>query len=350
MVLLLCSIPVITMPIIQSGLGEGSKENRDMQEFPGVLVEGKINTNFFNEFDLYLQDHFNFRSELIALNTKIYEEVFTVSSEEQVIVGKDHWLFFQKTLDDYRGDGVLSTEEIDQIVYTISLINDYVSSQGSEFRFVIAPNKNSVYPEYMPSNYLGKNETSNMNLLSEKLSSDYYVDVFPVLSEEDEITYLSRDSHWNNMGAYLAFEEIMDSLNLEMNFSISDYEIREDFKGDLDDMLYPTGGKLIEQYYYTFDTEYEYTSRFKTLDDIRITTESATGEGKALVYRDSFGEALIEYFARQFATLEYSRVVPYDFSNAKDYDYIILEIVERNLANLLEITPVIEELVQSEGL
>ncbi|ONI43732.1 hypothetical protein AN640_06175 [Candidatus Epulonipiscium fishelsonii] len=188
----------------------------------------------------------------------------------------------------------------------------------------------------MPSNYFQPSIESNAQKLTKLLNEDIYTDLFNKLNNTTCVSYLKRDSHWNNYGAYLGFKEIIKDLGIKVeNFEITEINKKREFNGDLDNMLYPDGSKYDEQIYYTFDNSFEFVSRFKSVDDIIIQTTSSHGEDSALVFRDSFGNALLDFFARQFETVEFSRAVPYQLEKAKDFDYVVLEIVERNLPNLL---------------
>lgn len=339
-ILLICCIPVLTMPFYRTELI--NFEKRDLSAFPEFVNEGEINSEFFNEFDAYLLDNFNFRNELVEINTILHEKIFNVSSEEQVILGSDDWLYFEKTSMDYSKLNTLTDVEILQIKQCIEMMKEYAELNGSEFRFTIAPNKNSIYPDNMPYNYLQKETSSNLELLENILDNSSYVSLFNVLKNTDEITYLKRDSHWNNYGAYLGFAAIMNSFGVDIGFTIEKEEIRNEFIADLEGMLYPNGGELDEQIYYTFNKDFDFTSRFKTMDDLSITTVCNEAHNSIMVYRDSFGNALLDYFARQFAEVEFSRVIPYRIDKGVEYDYLVLEIVERNIETLLEQAPVME--------
>ncbi len=343
----ICITPVLTMPFFSVG----TSERESMNSAPSVIDDGSLNLDYFTELDDYLSTSFNFRSQLISANATIMEQVFSTSSASNVIVGKDDWLFFADTLDDYNSENVLSDDEIDDIVKTLDLVNEYWELQGSEFLFTIAPNKNSIYPEYMPDNYIGSDEPNNAEKLGEAIGDEYYLDMFEVLRDNEEILYLKRDSHWNNLGAYIGFEAILEALGIEeVGFNITSTEIRNEFEADLEEMLYPVNPELDEQIYYTYDTEYEYHSNFKSVDDLDITTHNQfiedNGENSAVVYRDSFGNALLELFGMQFTSVDYSRAVPYRMTY--ETDYVIIELVERNIPNLLEKAPAMQAIERTD--
>lgn len=337
---LICIIPVLTMPFFRSDISE-SQETGVRASFPEFEIGENGSISFFDEFNTYLDENFNFRDNLIGMNSYLMENVFHTSIQEDVIVGKEGWLYYGETVDDYTGESLLSEIDIERISHTIFLIEEYVEGQGAEFVFTIAPNKNSIYSDNMPDSYLEPSDDSNAQQLSQKLSDTSYVDLFEVLTTSEEITYLERDSHWNNYGAYLGFQEIMDSLGVEeLNFEITGSEVLQEFDADLEGMLYPLYWSFDEQIYYDFNTEFTYTSKFKTVEDIIIETACETGEGRILVFRDSFGNSLLDYFARQFEEVEFSRAVPYTINQAEEVDYLVIELVERNIPNLLETAPI----------
>ena len=61
------------------------------------------------------------------------------------------------------------------------------------------------------------------------------------------------------------------------------------------------------------------------------------GEGSLLIFRDSFGSALIPYFSASFRDVRYERAMPYriDLLARNPADAVIIEIAERNIPLLL---------------
>ena len=77
-------------------------------------------------------------------------KVFDTSASKDVILGKQNWLYYKDTEDDYLGKNILSDAEIEIISNNIKMMQQYVEAQGAKFLFFIAPNKNSLYGQYMP--------------------------------------------------------------------------------------------------------------------------------------------------------------------------------------------------------
>lgn len=336
----LCFIPSVGMLFYHSQLAE----NRVLSEKPVVrTADGAWNRDYFQELQTYVAEHFAFRGELVAADSMIKYKLFQSPCDDQVVIGKDGWLFFGETLADYAGV-TLSDKELDQIVKKMSEVADYIQNQGKQPLFVIVPNKNQIYPEYMPMRFGSKKETSNLTLLQERMSESSvpYVDAYHILlnSKDTDELYLHEDTHWNNTGARLVLNEIYKLYGLSDNYSLTGYTIEESHSPDLYNILFPETQHCEAQHIYDDQKSYEYIGRLHSLDDITIRTQSADGNGKSiLVYRDSFGRALIPYMGAMFDNATFNRSTPYDLSLVADTDcdYVLIELVERNLLDLGEI-------------
>ncbi len=333
----ICTIPTACMGVVSSELSE----NRTLSEWPEWTQEdGSVNTDFFEEVQTYVAEHFAFRGELVEADSFLKYKLFGSPADEQVVLGEDDWLFFDATLEDY-GGVVLAQEEIDAIAQKLVRVCDYIKEQGKEPLIMLVPNKNSVYPEYMPARFGEKAEETNLTLLQETLEQKGvpFVDTLAILEagkEEDEL-YLHQDTHWNNTGARLVLNAVYQELGLTERHSLGDYTVEAVHEPDLYQILFPTAEYYEEQHVYTQEKEFSYVGRVRSMDDIKIRSTSEEGNGKGiLVYRDSFGRAMIPYMSETFSSCTFNRSTPYDLSLVEETecDYVLIEIVERNLADL----------------
>lgn len=319
-----------------------SAEKRPLSEFPEMFAQGKVNMEFFSELDTWLAEHFPFRSAIISTNNLLKATLFGSSDEDQVIVGKNGWLYFSQTLPDYFGENVMTEAQLRQIVTTLSLMEEQVTQSGGKFVFTVAPNKNTIYPQYMPSYYRPSQTATNLDRLTALLREEsYFADLQGALSGSSEQLYHARDSHWNNLGALIAWREMVAVAGRnDALFHTAQYTWNQNWRGDLEDMIFPSFSFLDWQADYAVDWTYQITSNYRSEEDIQITTENSSGQGRLLMMRDSFGNALLPYFAQIYEYALFSRAVPYDLREIESYDTVIIEIVERNLSNLLRTAPV----------
>lgn len=337
----ICLVPSVFMPFIKN---DSSAEKRKLSDPPKIKTEdGKLNFSYFDDFETYFSEHFAFRQQLVTLDGYLKSKVFGTSPNADVISGKNGWLYYGETVNDFLNIDTLSDRGINNIKNNLEIINDYCNQNNVKFLFTIAPNKNSVYPEYMPSNYSPAGNSDNYERLSAILDEDFpYCDMKEVLlnTESNIPLYHKKDTHWNNLGAYAGHAKLMEMLGRGKCPS-GNWTIRNDRKGDLAEMIYPTEKADDTQIYSDYKYKYQYLGRFKALDDISIKTFCEGKNGNLLMFRDSYGEAILPFIAECFGEAEFSRTVPYRLDNIGNggADNVILEIVERNIPNLQKYAP-----------
>lgn len=337
----ICLVPSALMPIAESN---SSKEKRELAEFPKATKDGKLNFSYFSEFESWFSDHMAFRQQLVTADGRLKASLLGTSPNKNVIVGKDGWLYYSETVNDFLRLDTLSDRAVNNISRDLELINDYCRTNGSQFIFTVAPNKNSVYPDYMPFNYLPTRSRSNYDRLSEALENDeFWCNMrSALLSAESSIPlYHKTDTHWNNMGAYVGHVKLMEMLGHEVCPTGDSWTTRNDRQGDLAAMIYPAEDPDDMQVYCAHQFSYNYLGKFQALDDISIRTSCDTGTGDLLMFRDSYGEAIIPFMAEVFKQTEFSRMMPYRIEGSAGKT-VIIEIVERNIPNLLKYTPVMK--------
>ena len=335
--LLFCLIPSLGMAVF--GESEAGA-NEVLAKFPELTDKnGVLNCDYLSEVSDWAGDRFAFRQQMITAWSRINAALFRTSAEDKVVMGNNGWLYFSDSLNDYVGLS-LEDQKLEAIARNIALIQEYVESKGAGFVFTIAPNKNSIYPEYMPG-YVphadGSSNTKKLMPYFEKYGIAY-ADLFSVISAENETLYFRTDSHWDNKGAALAADAILTGLGRDSAFFNSEFSKGEEHKGDLYEMLYPAGD-LTET-----DLRYVPGFSFTTAKDpnggnaINIESLSENSTGRLMCWRDSFGVALYPYLAESFRDARFSRSAAYDLIRieSEETDAVVIEIVERNLNYLIE--------------
>ena len=316
-------------------------ENKVLSEFPKLSEERKLNVDFLNDLGEYFTDHFAFRPQMVSSNAQIYGKLFGTSTTDQVLIGKNNWMYYTETLNDYTGQHLMTERALKNVVHNLALMQKYVESRGSEFLLVIAPNKNSIYDENMPYYYRKRTGKNNYERLMPLLDSAgiHYTDLFTAFAESDEVLYLERDSHWTNIGAVLAYNQIMENTDLDYEtYEHIPYEVKKDHMGDLTEMLYPENSEPDENEYYQKEWLHSYNNEVTDNMDDWIETSSPKSDACLLMYRDSFGESILPFLAEEFGNAYFSRLVPYNLLNVDGYqpDYTVIERTERRLSSFAE--------------
>ncbi|MBO2527570.1 MAG: hypothetical protein CW335_05260 [Clostridiales bacterium] len=342
--LLMCLWPLVGMAIT----GPSEAAANEILAAPPALQNtgGSFNADFLNDTSDYFADHFASRQELTTVNAKLEAALFGESASEDVILGKDGWLFYQTTLDDYQGQNLLSDREIWAASHSLSLIQEYAQQQNASFLFTVVPNKNSLYPEFMPDRYIRSDAPGNAERLTEALrQADVSVlDLYEVLKTKDLILYQRLDSHWSNLGAALAHDAITDALGKEAEcfYQPEQFTAVQDHSADLYQMLYPAGTEKDIQLYPDRQWSFSYDAPIRSVEDQMIRTSCAEHAGKLLMFRDSFGNTLHPFMAESYGAAVFFRAMPYDLSllDSENADTLVIEIVERNIDWLVQRAPI----------
>lgn len=349
-------VPLLAFSDKQAAIGNETKAAKPK------LSDG---TELTANVDTYFAQNFGFRNRLVYVQNVLKQNVFRTSGQSEVIVGEDGWLFYSRALDDFLGTSVADETEVERMGAVVLMMQDYVESRGGEFIFFSAPNKMSVYGEYMPYYYIeddgrGNYERLYSELVKAGVNTVQLKNTLSLKKADGVQLYHKLDSHWNNYGAAVAYETVANKLSEVYGdefkgytrYSTMPYSVKNNFSGDLQSMLLPGSDRKDEQLEFDAAENFEYTNRFRGVDDLVITTsnESKAVDKSVTLFRDSFGNALYWFFANDYTSLTAKREIPYNiYQAAEESELVAVELVERNLRNLLVYTPIVPSLNLGDG-
>ena len=329
--LLLMCLPPLAVFVIAGPSASGANER--LAAKPRLTVGGSLNFDVLSDTADYFDSHFGLRQELITANAAADAAIFRESATPEVLLGTDGWLYYADTLADYIGADPMTERQLWCAARNLALMQEYAQSQGADFLFVCAPNKNTLYPAHMPARYVRAGESSDLDRLEALLDAQgvAFCDVRQTLLGAGETAYYRTDSHWNGYGSALACDVILSALGRDSALAEEDFS-PQPHGGDLYQMLYPASKKQEQGLSLARQRAFQYVGAVHSADDQLIRTESG-GSGALLAFRDSFGNALHEDLAEAFASAVFSRSMPYDLSLMQDAqpDTVLVQLVERNL-------------------
>ncbi|MFV0465991.1 MAG: alginate O-acetyltransferase AlgX-related protein [Lachnospiraceae bacterium] len=302
-------------------------------------------------YDMYYTDHLPFRNYLLQLYSLVEFRIFKESFADDVQIGKDNWMFYhgenEAAMQDYTGMNLFSEEMLGLIRQNLLDTEAYLKARDIEFVLFIAPNKESVYGEYLPD-YIQEDKTEltrAMQLVSYLRATTDLRIVFPlqeILDEKSEhILYCKYDSHWNNLGAYIGTRELLKELGVSMP-PLTELTITATNDAPIDlaeeiGLMYYVTDKLdysVSGYNNnTFELALSDDSGFATY--YRYTSDAADTR-TVLMNRDSFANAMIPYFASSFKEVympNYYYFSP-DVLEDEKPDVFVFEVAERRLSIL----------------
>lgn len=330
LLLLMCLLPLAVF-VIAGPSASGANER--LAAKPRLTAGGRLNFDVLSDMADYFDGHFGLRQELITANAAADAAIFRESATPEVLLGTDGWLYYADTLADYTGADPMTERQLWCAARNLALMQEYAQSQGADFLFVCAPNKNTLYPAHMPARYVRAGESSDLDRLEALLDAQgvAFCDVRQTLLGAGETAYYRTDSHWNGYGSALACDVILSALGRDSALAEEDFS-PQPHGGDLYQMLYPASKKQEQGLSLARQRAFQYVGAVHSADDQLIRTESG-GSGALLAFRDSFGNALHEDLAEAFASAVFSRSMPYDLSLMQDAqpDIVLVQLVERNL-------------------
>lgn len=355
-----CCVP-LAATLISPSSGTTGKE--DEAKAPQLFSDGRLNDSIGTQFNDFFTKSIPFRSQVITAQNTL-SGAFLGKENNNVITGKNGWLYTKESTDEFIGVRK-SSRALHNASETIRIMQECVTAKGMNFVFTVAPDKNQIYPEYMPAGYI-KSDTNNLTVLEKYLRADKvnYVslkdELLGLRKKNKSLLYLKGDTHWNGLGALYGYNAIMNGLGGEHeSFSGTDYVYSNDWYGDIAKMAYPAAPPVCRQYY--FDIDYSRIrfmqprtsqSNDKLMEDLmsdkeendtNIRTINPAGKDSLYISRDSFGRAMLPFLVSNYKSTYITRTRSFDLRAADKNKYtdVVYEIVERKLDSITDTAPLL---------
>ena len=305
--------------------------------------------------DKWFDDHMGFRQALIHNHARLMVALFQKSSSEKLVLGKEGWLYFgdRNALDHYRGIAPLSQAELARWQRVLEKRRDALAERGVAYLLVLAPDKNLIYPEFMPESLPRTTPVHPLDQLVRHMAENSDVEVLDLRialedAKLDRQVFHRTDSHWNDDGAWVAYSAILDRLG-EMvpglqnpaRPAITRRSSEEPGLGlaRIVGMAYDFPEKVttieVDSPRSRIAHKYRprYAERVERLQPIAHGVEGSDYP-RAVMFRDSFANALIPYLSEHFERILYvwDRDVDTRVVDIEEPDVVIQEIVGRFLS------------------
>lgn len=295
---------------------------------------------------------------------------------DKVVIGNNNFLFlgnsYSNVLDKTNGAFTINNKQLDSFVFNLYNLQKWYENQGIKFVIAIAPNKHSIYKEYLPK-WIYKDRKTITDYIVEN-SKNYNINILDLRSylldakqKDSRFLYHKTDTHWNMLGASYGYERVIDYMNSNFNLSIikPNYRVEhmanENEKGDL-------FGFLKVQDYLSIDDKNTYFYSFSELSEIyegninnetlsigelklkqnpitainwqaKYTMNPKIKENKLLFLCDSFGKNPSQLYNESFNTIwkfHHLKVPPQKlkfFIKEHKPNIVLYQIVERDFYN-----------------
>jgi len=308
-------------------------EKRSLAAFPSIPMNVSEVRRFFSNVDSYLDDHFGFREWMVyRYQREVRKRFADVGTLTKVIKGTDDWYFFSGDgqLMDYTGGNLLSKSDLRKWLETHRAKQQWLEKQGIRYLFIVPPSKMTVYEEFLGEPWLSQKGMTRLSQIKNTLEErDHasFLDLSPSLirAKDNEHLYFKSDTHWTEYGAYLGYLSIADKI--ESIFEGSRFKRDFTFSKTMTRICKKMGGRCgdltnMTLDYDSFSESFKIANGFSSCTDAQgydyrlsgidmnnpdpyIAKTCSTGTLKALVFRDSFFEAVEPYLSENFKEIIY---------------------------------------------
>ena len=307
-------------------------------------------------FDPYaIEDSFYTRARLATwtsnLRLTLGDRVFP-----KVVVGDDGWLVYtaEGDVEDYQKTEAFSGEELTRIQAGLDALSARYAEEGITLIVVIPPNKNTIYPERVPSEIPVVGEVSKLDQLVDHLNANGQQQILdlrePLLAAKAEREiYYATDTHWNDYGAYIAYAAILQELqksfpNLNA-YPLSSFNVSTAEPDQLD-LSRNIGVTLLPESRIQFAPLFDLSTSYKELNlggrKMLVSYNADESLPDLIMYHDSFFFSVIpllgEHFHHGLFIQNYTGGGLWNLSwvDEQKPDVVIIEFTERYLDDLFK--------------
>lgn len=301
----------------------------------------------------------------VDIEEKLIDETYLPPKEGEgrVIQGRSNWLYYagDNSISYYCGTNILSEEEMAEWLSLMQELQDECDKRGIKLGFMVMPNKEQVYPEYMPSYNVKtsfKREETFVKYVQDNsdINFVYPVEELKAWKKYYEM-YFPYDTHWTQAGAFIGTMAMYKEMGLETT-NLLDLEVLPTKftqkglidTGSLDETLYTDDTDYVIFYKpETSVTWFEGEKSFIMPSMVYRSTSNSPNNEKLIMIGDSFRLAMIPYFSQDYSEICVAHRSNIDDIKADlngDFDVLILGSVERFDKYLFEVMPTIIDYVK----
>ena len=184
--------------------------------FLGILIVPNLKPDIsIDTFEKSFLGHDLLIEDFNTLRLRLGDRVFP-----NVIIGKDGWLFYtaDRSIDDYQGTNAYHVRELEDYQKRFDALFGQLQQKGILLVMVIAPDKSTIYPEYMPDQIIKIGSKSRLDQFVDymhKYGKTPVIDLRLDLIEasKTEQMYYKTDTHWDPNAQYIAYKNIISVLS-----------------------------------------------------------------------------------------------------------------------------------------
>ncbi len=336
----------ISGDVNNNGMSGGMEENTDAADKPGNGTAGSAsgNTTAKRETDTNFGGQEN--NNAGDVDPTATQPYFPAREMNGTIFGRDDWMFcnYDNSIGYYCGSNLMTEQQMKDRLSLMQKLQQLCDSRGVKLQFMIAPNKEQVYSEFMPT-YTIENSYKKVPRFVDYVNQNSSVKIiYPIdelRSAKDTMsTYYKYDTHWNHYGSFIAVQALYKNIGLDY---VSPDSVNYT-EGSCIWGLVITAGLSWKDY----DRDYDHIADYKpeielfntdgVIDHIHTeksavyrTDSTASNQSRFVMVGDSFRLYMMPYLERDFAhvSVAHRDNIGDIQDDIRQADILVVECVER---------------------
>ncbi len=301
-------------------------ENRLPAPFPHLQSPDFASAQkFIVGLEAWFNDHFGFRKKFIRFFQNWKGGLFHDESVYKVVTGQNHWLFSGELqmVEHFLGTAQFTPAQLAAWQKLLEKRRDWLAQRGIQYLFVIAPDKQSIYPEQLPAWLINAAPTNRETKLDQFLKFMKANSTVPILDLREPLIaakkiaplYLQNDTHWNLLGGFVAAQAVVKTLAQQSTnlppLNVDDFQWTNTTTDIIGDLARMSGSDVVEKNYFSFEPKTNLpalrtfwdTNTFSAWDSNTkaiVVEDPASPAGTIVVFHDSFGMAWWKFLGYSF--------------------------------------------------
>lgn len=195
----------------------------------------------FRATEKWYSENVGFRNFWVRLDNQLTYHVFDEAPQQSggttVVVGKNDWLYERQYVKKSVTPPKLDDQRVDSAITHMLSVQHKLERRGIPFLLIIAPSKAEVYPERVPTHFLGGRDKEQITTFYEHYRSTLVeaginvydtAQLFRDMRKKGERDLFSRGgTHWSYFAALKVLNETRGILNPKMKRKMPPLEVRE---------------------------------------------------------------------------------------------------------------------------
>jgi len=270
--------------------------------------------------------------------------------QDKVAEGKDGWMFLVRdtnhVMHQHTGRLRFTPRQVEDWRYVLETRVAWLAARQIPYFFMVPPNTHAVYPEFLPDDVVPVAERPVLQLIGHLREAESKAAlIYPVeelvAHKAQDLVYIKTDTHWNELGAFVAYKRLMREVGEVAEVRDIEWEqlfiSRNDLPGDLGSKLDPV--RMSTQIFVDvmgWQAQYAKDNRVRHAGRRVEYICKLAPDTTCLVHGDSFTEKLLHILAESFGRVVFCQMPSLDHQAVQEVrpDVVIGVLNERFLLHV----------------